>query len=128
MASVNTSLNPTGHPGAGADADDAWLRLPSPRSRCPLSGLSRTTLTELVMPCARNSFRPPVEARVLKRKGARRGIVLIRRASLLAYLADLPAPTRTEKPAPSSLVSPMPSGTTAETDDMRQEVPRGSRA
>jgi tripartite-type tricarboxylate transporter receptor subunit TctC len=45
---------------------------------------------ELVRPCERNSFRPPVEARHLRRKGTQRGVVLIEVASLRAYLASLP--------------------------------------
>lgn len=45
---------------------------------------------ELVRPCKRNGFEPPVEARHLKRKGSQRGVVLINRASLVSYLATLP--------------------------------------
>lgn len=69
-----------------------WLRLPRPGTRCPVSGLSRTSLTELVTPCARNGFRPVVQARTLKRKNAARGILLISRDSLLDYLSRLPTP------------------------------------
>ncbi len=68
-----------------------WLRLVRPGERCPVSGLSRSTLVELVRPCERNGFRPPVEAKHLKRKGTSRGIVLVNRASLLAYLDGLPS-------------------------------------
>jgi hypothetical protein len=68
----------------------AWLRLPRPGFRCETSGLSRQTLVELVRPCARNGYRPPVEAKHLKRQGTTRGIVLVSRASLLAYLDGLP--------------------------------------
>lgn len=71
----------------------AWLRLPRPGSRCPVSGLSRSTLAELVRPCERNGFRPPVDARVLKRKGAARGVVLINRAALLDFIAGQPSPS-----------------------------------
>ncbi len=76
--------------GPRAVFDSAWLRLPRPGSRCPVSGLSRSGLCELVTPCARNDYRPPVEARVLKRKGAARGVTLINRSALLAYLEGLP--------------------------------------
>lgn len=69
-----------------------WLRLPRPGTRCPVSGLSRTSLTELATPCARNRFRPLVQARTLKRKNAARGILLINRDSLLEYLSGLPTP------------------------------------
>ena len=80
----------------------AWIRLPRPGTRCPVSGLSRSSLAELVRPCPRNDYRPPVEARVLKRRGAMRGVLLVSRAALLAYIAEQPAP---EAPAPKE-VSP----------------------
>ena len=78
---------------------NAWLRLPRPGARCPVSGLSRTTLAELVRPCARNGYRPPVEARLLKRRDARRGVLLISRASLLGFLSELPPPESATSPA-----------------------------
>jgi hypothetical protein len=56
-----------------------------------MSGLSRSTLVELVRPCDRNGFAPPVEAKHLRRKGTQRGVVLINRASLQDYLAGLPS-------------------------------------
>lgn len=74
-----------------------WLRLPPPGGRCPVVPLSRSTLSELVRPCARNNYNPPVEARVLRQKGARRGILLISRSSLLAYIAQQPTPFRQEE-------------------------------
>jgi hypothetical protein len=70
-----------------------WLRLPRPKSRCPVSGLSRSSLVELVRPGPRNQFNPPVEGRVLKRKGAARGIVLVSQQSLLSYINGLPKTT-----------------------------------
>lgn len=73
-----------------------WLRLPRPSSRCPVSGLSRSTLAELVRPCSRNDYSPPVESRLLKRKGASRGVLLINRQSLLDYINEQPAPTRAD--------------------------------
>jgi hypothetical protein len=72
-----------------------WLRLPRPRSRCPVSGLSRSSLVELVRPGPRNQFTPPVEGRVLKRKGAARGIVLVSQQSLLNYINGLPKTSET---------------------------------
>ena len=73
-----------------------WIRLPRPGTRCLVSGLSRSTLAELVRPCGRNGYCPPVEAKVLKRRGASRGLLLISRMSLLAFLNDLPAPKENE--------------------------------
>ena len=73
-----------------------WCRLPRPKQRCSICGLSRSTMVELVCPGPRNDYRPPVASRVLKRKGASRGIVLINRQSLLAYIEGLPSPVRGE--------------------------------
>ena len=77
----------------------SWLRLPRAGSRCKLSELSRSTLAELVRPCERNGYKPPVEARLLKRKGASRGVLLISRDSLLGYLNELPPPESATSPA-----------------------------
>lgn len=68
-----------------------YIRLPKPGDRCPISGLSRTTLIELSVPSPCNDFRPPVESKHIKRPGAQRGIRLISRTSLLSYLASLSA-------------------------------------
>ena len=82
--------------GTRAVFDSQWIRLPRPGNRCPLTGLSRSTLAELVRPCERNAYAPPVESRLLKRKHAARGVLLINRASLLAFIDGQPAPTRAE--------------------------------
>lgn len=69
---------------AASIGDAEWMRLPSPRARCRLTGLSRTGLNELI------------EAKIIRaikvrKPGAQRGVVLIHRASLLEYLAKLDA-------------------------------------
>ena len=89
---------------------EIWLRLPRPGSRCPVTNLSRSTLNELVRPCPRNGYAPPVEARLLKRLDSRRGVVLISRESLLRYLSELPPPESANWPAKpqSSLPNAMP--------------------
>jgi hypothetical protein len=56
-----------------------FIRLPRPKGRCPVSGLSRTTLAELVDSGA-------VKAAKLRKKGSLRAITLIHRESLLSYL------------------------------------------
>lgn len=66
-----------------------WVRLPKPGQRCPHTGLSRTTLNELVVPCPANSYLPPVKSAVIKKRGAMRGIRLISYDSLTAYLGNL---------------------------------------
>jgi hypothetical protein len=56
--------------------------LPAPRARCLLTGLSRTTINELVE-------RKVIRGITVRQPGATRGIKLINKASLLGYLAQL---------------------------------------
>ncbi len=89
---LNTTSAPHLDAGKPIFDNSVWLRLPRPGARCPITGLSRSSLAELVRPCPRNDFSPPVEARLLKRRTARRGVLLINRASLLTHIAELPTP------------------------------------
>jgi len=66
-----------------------WLRLPAPGSRCPFTGLSRSTLNELTIPGPANDGKAPVKSVVLRKRGALRGIRLINYDSLMAYLESL---------------------------------------
>lgn len=68
-----------------------WIRLPRSGERCPLTGLSRTTLNALILPTNGNGNKPPVKSRVLKSsKFATRGVRLIHAPSLLHYLENQP--------------------------------------
>ena len=92
--------------------NSVWLRVPRDGFRCPITGLHHESFVELVLPCPSNDFNPPVEGRLLKCRTARhidikndqlgingltqfhrflaiarRGILLINRASLLKHLA-----------------------------------------
>jgi hypothetical protein len=95
METFPVSITTAPHLKSGLPVYDqtVWLRLPRPGSRCPVTGLSRSSLAELARPCERNGYRAPVGAKVLKRRGATRGVLLISRQSLLDYLGDLPSPT-----------------------------------
>jgi hypothetical protein len=66
-----------------------YIRLPKPYERCRLTGLSRSTLAELVVPCDANGHKPPVKSLVVKKRGAMRGIRLINFDSLLDHLHKL---------------------------------------
>ena len=68
----------------------AYVRLPKSSTRCSVSGLSRSSLNELILPSAGNGFKPPVRSRVLKKHGASRGVRLIDVESLLSYIKNLP--------------------------------------
>ena len=63
-----------------------FLRLPKSKERDPLFGLSRSFLNELILPCEKNSYRPPVRSHVLRRRGYRTGIRLISVDSLRDYV------------------------------------------
>jgi hypothetical protein len=64
-----------------------WLRLPLPGDRCPLTGLSRTSIIEL-------GERAAIKLIRVRKPGALRGIVLVHKGSLLSFLEHLAeAPT-----------------------------------
>jgi len=72
---------------AGTERRDApeWIRLPK-KTPCPYTGLSRSKLATLVIPCAENDHRPPVKSVCLRARGAARGVRLISYDSLMDYL------------------------------------------
>ena len=76
---AGTGIGPL-HGASLAEAE--FLRLPKPRTRCPISSLSRTTLVEL-------ADQGLVKSICLRKKGATRGIRLIEKSSLLTYLHSL---------------------------------------
>ncbi len=66
-----------------------WIRLPRPSTFCPWTGLSRSKLNELILPCPANENVPPVRSVCLRQKGAVKGVRLIHLQSLLDYLSAL---------------------------------------
>lgn len=68
-----------------------YIRLPRPGSRCALTGLTRSTLAELTVPCDANGHKPPVKSILIKKRGATRGIRLINYNGLIDYLRELEA-------------------------------------
>jgi hypothetical protein len=63
------------------------FRLPKPSARCPLSGLSRTTILE-------HGEAGDFKLIRLRKRGSRRGIVLVDTKSFLAWLHGQPAVTK----------------------------------
>lgn len=59
-----------------------------------LTGLSRSSMNNLILPNSSNGNRPPVRSAVLRKSGAIRGIRLIHRESLLEHLESLAVDTR----------------------------------
>lgn len=70
------ALDPANH-----GIDPEFVRLPRPGERCPHTGLSRGSLNDLLL-----GPNAPVKSVVLKRDGARRGVRLIHKPSLMNYL------------------------------------------
>ena len=66
-----------------------FIRLPKSGTRCPHTGLSRSKMNQLVLPCKENDFKPPVESKVLRKRGTIRGTRLIVFDSLMEYLNGL---------------------------------------
>jgi hypothetical protein len=66
------------------------LSLPKAGQKCPYTGKPRTFLAELVAPCERNGFKPPVKAIYKKsHRHAQRGVWLIPAENLFRYLLGL---------------------------------------
>jgi hypothetical protein len=63
-----------------------FIRLPKTGERCPWTGLSRSKMNQLILPCSRNNYLPPVESCSLKPAGAARGARLVLFESLMDYL------------------------------------------
>ena len=63
-----------------------YIRLPKPGALCPLTGLTRSGLNLLILPCKPNDFKPPVKSFSLARKGNVKGVRLISWESLRKYL------------------------------------------
>ena len=66
-----------------------FVRLPKGGTKCPYTGLSRSKLNQLVLPCKENGFKPPVESKVLRNKGSILGTRLIVFDSLINYLRSI---------------------------------------
>lgn len=67
-------------------AEPLTIRLPRTGQRCPWTGLSRSAMNELILPCKANGFSPPVKSKVLQSQGKSRGIRLVVFASLRKHL------------------------------------------
>jgi hypothetical protein len=66
--------------------DPEFLRLPKTGTLCPFTGLTRSKMNELVLPCPQNNHKPPVRSVCLRQKGAAKGVRLVVFKSLMEYL------------------------------------------
>lgn len=82
-----TTADPVTVPAVTAfHRDPEFLRLPKTGTLCPFSGLTRSKMNELVLPCLQNENKPPVRSVVLRQKGKVKGVRLIVFKSLMDYL------------------------------------------
>lgn len=63
-----------------------WIRLPRKGHRCPYSGLSRSSLNELILPNKENGGKPAVKSVCLRKRGQLRGTRLINYDSLMEHI------------------------------------------
>lgn len=61
-----------------------YVRLPKPKGKCPITGLSRTGLNDLI-----ESSQGKIRFINLRKKYAQRGVKLINKQSLLEYLQSV---------------------------------------
>ena len=73
-----------------------FVRLPKGGTRCPHTGLSRSKLNQLVLPCKENDYKPPVESKSVRSRGTIRGARIIVFDSLINYLNGLDDGRRNE--------------------------------
>ena len=62
-----------------------FIRLPK-LGLCPITGLSRSKIYELILPSEANNYKPPVKSVSLRKQGQTKGTRLIVLQSLLDYL------------------------------------------
>ena len=90
---IDTLVSAGAHVSAGLtkgqETRPEWIRLPKAGAFCLYSGLSRSGLNELILPCPANNFKPPVQSISLRKRGALRGTRLISYDSLMKYLNSL---------------------------------------
>jgi hypothetical protein len=82
--------------GASTTVKPVFIRLPKSGTRCPHTGLSRSKLNQLVLPCKENDFKPPVDSKSVRSRGTLRGTRLIVFDSLMEYLNGLDDGRRNE--------------------------------
>jgi len=70
---------------ASTPSEREFLRLPK-SGQCPITGLTRSKLYDLISPNEDNGFKPPVKSVSLRKPGQIKGTRLIVRQSLLDYL------------------------------------------
>jgi hypothetical protein len=66
--------------------DPEFIRLPKTGTLCPHTGLTRSKMNELVLPCPQDDHKPPVKSVCLRQRGAIKGVRLVVFKSLIEYI------------------------------------------
>jgi hypothetical protein len=82
------TLNDTDPGGKSNQGLPIYTRLPRSGEYCHWTGLSRSKLNQLILPCDENGHCPPVKSLSLRPRGALKGTRLILLESLLDYLSS----------------------------------------
>lgn len=80
--------DPTNSLTRSSSDDPYFIRLPKTGEVCPLTGLTRSKLNELILPSGPEGEEPPVKSISIKREGQQRGVRLIYWESLKRYLQN----------------------------------------
>ena len=81
------------HPpvASGTAVPPEFIRLPKTGTICPHTGLTRSVMNELILPCPVNNRKPPVRSILLRKPGNVGGVRLVVYQSLVTYLRSLEA-------------------------------------
>ena len=63
-----------------------FIRLPKPGQLEPHTGLGRSYLNTIILPCAGNNYKPPVRSISLRQRGCKYGVRLIDFQSLMTWI------------------------------------------
>jgi hypothetical protein len=84
---TNQSIIPVS--SLGTQVMPEFIRLPKAATLCAHTGLSRSIMNELILPCEANNRKPPVRSILLRKPGNIGGVRLVDYRSLVDFLRSL---------------------------------------
>ena len=78
-------------PKSASGPEVEYIRVPGPDGVDPIFSMNRDTVLDLVLPRARNGYKPPVKSVVIKSPGMKRGRRFVSVQSLRSYFSSLEA-------------------------------------
>jgi len=86
MIARRTGKAATASPVVTGAITPEFIRLPKPGRTCPYTGMTRSSLNELILPTPRNNHKPPVRSFCLRHNGSATGVRLIGYKSLIQFI------------------------------------------